>query len=39
LVVDIAYITLTVAFFALMVMYVVACKRLGDVPADERDTL
>ena len=36
---DLIYIAPTIAFFALMVAYVVGCDRLGEVPADEQETL
>jgi hypothetical protein len=38
-VIDIIYVLATIAFFALMVAYVVACAKLGDVPAEERESL
>lgn len=37
--IDVVYVLATIAFFALMVVYVIACDRLGAVPPDERDTL
>jgi hypothetical protein len=36
---DIVYLVVTIVFFGLMVAYVGACSRLGEVPADERETL
>jgi hypothetical protein len=36
---DVVYVIATVAFFALMVAYVVGCERLGAVPPDEREIL
>ncbi len=36
---DVVYVLATIAFFALMVAYVVGCDRLGAVPPDERDIL
>jgi len=32
---DVAYIALTVAFFALMIAYVRGCERLGREPTEE----
>lgn len=34
---DVLYITLTIAFFALMLAYVRACELLGSVPDDGED--
>ena len=36
---DLIYIAATIAFFALMVAYVRGCARLGEVSAEEQDTL
>lgn len=36
---DIVYVAATIAFFALMIAYVVGCARLGEVPAEDQDTL
>jgi hypothetical protein len=36
---DAIYIIATIAFFALMVAYVVGLNRLGEVPADEKESL
>jgi hypothetical protein len=36
--IDIVYVLATLAFFALMIAYVAACARLGELPAEERDS-
>jgi hypothetical protein len=36
---DVVYVLATIAFFALMVAYVVSCERLGAVPPGEREIL
>jgi hypothetical protein len=35
--IDIVYIVVTVAFFAVMLLYVRACERLGRVATDEAE--
>jgi hypothetical protein len=38
-VLDLVYIAVTIVFFGLMVAYVAACARLGEVPTNDKEAL